>query len=83
MEITAKNSPIKLEAYIKNLSDKGKTGPSSKQGPEEILSEMKISKNALSKVQKILKSRLSFYHRSSMVLNNISKDFISGAMQPF
>lgn len=44
---------------------------------------LKTSKNALSKVQKILKSRLLFYHRSSMVLNNISKDFISGAMQPF
>ena len=42
MEITAKNSPIKLEAYIKNLSDKGKTGPSSKEGPEEILSEDKV-----------------------------------------
>ncbi|MHA1637958.1 MAG: tRNA pseudouridine(38-40) synthase TruA [Candidatus Thorarchaeota archaeon] len=44
---------------------------------------LKTSKNALSKVQKILKSRLSFYHRSSMVVNNLSKDFISGAMQPF
>ena len=42
MEITAKNSPIKLEAYIKNLSDKGKTGPSSKQASEEILREDKV-----------------------------------------
>ena len=45
--------------------------------------KLKSSKNALSKVQKILKSRLAFYHRSTMVLNSISKDFISGAMQPF
>lgn len=44
---------------------------------------LKTSKNALSKVQKILKSRLSFYHRSSMVLNGVSEDFILGAKQPF
>jgi hypothetical protein len=42
MEITAKNSPIKLEAYIKNLSDKGKAGPSSKEASEEILREDKV-----------------------------------------
>ncbi len=42
MEITAKNPIMLLEAYIKNLSDKGKTGPSSKQGPDEILSEDKV-----------------------------------------
>jgi negative regulator of flagellin synthesis FlgM len=41
MEITAKN-PIMLEAYIKNLRDKGKTGPSSKQASEEILREDKV-----------------------------------------
>ena len=42
MEITAKNVPIKLEAYIKNLRDKGKTGPSSKQASEEIFREDKV-----------------------------------------
>ncbi len=42
MEITAKNAPIKLEAYIKNLSDKGKTGPSSKQSSGEILREDEV-----------------------------------------
>ena len=42
MEITAKNSPIKLEAYIKNIRNKGKTGLSSKQASEEILSGDKV-----------------------------------------
>ena len=36
MEIVAGNSSIKLETYIKNLRDKGKTGPSSKQASGEI-----------------------------------------------
>jgi len=42
MEITPKNSPIKLEPYIKNLRDKGKTGTSSKQASEEIFTEDKV-----------------------------------------
>ena len=42
MEIIDKNSSIKLDSYIKNFVDKGKTGPSSKQASEEIFREDKV-----------------------------------------
>ncbi len=42
MEITAKNSPINLENYIKNIRDKRKIGASSKQASEEISREDKV-----------------------------------------
>ena len=44
---------------------------------------LKTSKNALSKIQKILRSRLSFYHRSTVALDGISNDFSSDVMQSF